>query len=65
MTGAVKNTSCATNHGGFFPDMTPDHVWQGVVLDSEETRARFVAHSVFDDARAKAEAALRERWEIR
>jgi hypothetical protein len=49
----------------YFPKMTPEQVIVLKTYDSDESVARFVGHTAFDDPTSKKDAPMRESVEIR
>jgi hypothetical protein len=65
-TGEVYSLSWSARHAWFyFPRMTPDEAMLLKCYDSATDRARFTAHSAFDDPAGPADAPARESIEVR
>jgi hypothetical protein len=65
-TGEVYSLRWNPNHAWFyFPRMTPDETMLLKSFDSAPARARFTAHSAFDDPGSRPDAPVRESIEVR
>ncbi len=65
-TGEVYSLTFNPAHQWFYyPDMQPDEVLLLKCFDSDPTRARFTAHTAFDDPSAPPNASPRESIEVR
>jgi len=65
-TGEVYSLRWSPAHAWFyFPRMTPDEAMLLKCYDSAGDRARFTAHSAFDDPGGRADAPARESIEVR